>query len=102
LLSDLKGLDWPEGILAMQRNWIGRKEGINIKYQILNIKYQIECFTTRPDTNFGATFIVLAPEHPFVKEILDPKSEIRNKSKISNTKIEEIKKYVEESLSKQK
>ncbi len=84
LLSDLEGLDWPKGILEMQRNWIGKKEGINIKYQISNIKYQIECFTTRPDTNFGATFIVIAPEHEFVKKI----------------KTAEVKKYVEEATSK--
>lgn len=84
LLADLHGLDWPKGILEMQKNWIGKKEGINIKYQISNIKYQIECFTTRPDTNFGATFVVLAPEHPFVKKI----------------KTEAVKKYVKETTSK--
>ncbi len=84
LLSDLEGLDWPKGILEMQKNWIGKKEGINIKYQISNIKYQIECFTTRPDTNFGATFIVIAPEHEFVKKI----------------QTEEVKKYVEKSMAK--
>ncbi|MEK7633887.1 MAG: leucine--tRNA ligase [Patescibacteria group bacterium] len=84
LLADLHGLDWPKGILEMQRNWIGKKEGINIKYQISNIKYQIECFTTRPDTNFGATFIVIAPEHEFVKKI----------------KTAEVKKYVEEATLK--
>jgi leucyl-tRNA synthetase len=94
LLSDLEGLDWPKGILEMQRNWIGKKEGINIKYQISNIKYQIECFTTRPDTNFGATFVVLAPEHEFVKKII--KGELKNQE----TNIEKIKKYVDKSKTK--
>src|SRR3989339_2006501 len=65
LLSDLEGLDWPKGILEMQRNWIGRKEGINIKYKVSSIKYALVCFTTTP-VNFGATFIVVAPEHEFI------------------------------------
>ena len=84
LLSDLEGLDWPKGILEMQRNWIGKKEGININYKIKSSNEIITCFTTRPDTNFGATFIVLAPEHEFVKKI--------NK--------EDVKKYVKETASK--
>ncbi|MFA6016896.1 MAG: leucine--tRNA ligase [Patescibacteria group bacterium] len=84
LLSDLEGLDWPKGILEMQRNWIGKKEGINIKYKVKNSDEIITCFTTRPDTNFGATFIVLAPEHEFVKKI--------NK--------EDVKKYIQDTASK--
>ena len=84
LLSDLEGLDWPKGILEMQRNWIGKKEGININYKIKGSDEVITCFTTRPDTNFGATFIVLAPEHEFVKKI--------NK--------DEVKKYVKDTASK--
>ncbi len=98
LLSDLKDLDWPKGILEMQRNWIGKKEGININYQVKDTDGIITCFTTRPDTNFGATFIVLAPEHPFVNKIRNPKSEIRNKSQAP--RLEEIKQYVEKSLAK--
>ena len=84
LLSDLEGLDWPKGILEMQKNWIGKKEGINIDYKVNGSKEIITCFTTRPDTNFGATFIVLAPEHEFVKKIQK----------------KEIKKYVKESTAK--
>ncbi|MFA6390297.1 MAG: leucine--tRNA ligase [Patescibacteria group bacterium] len=84
LLSDLEGLDWPKGILEMQRNWIGRKEGININYKIKGRNEIITCFTTRPDTNFGATFIVIAPEHEFVKKI--------NKN--------DVNKYVKETASK--
>jgi leucyl-tRNA synthetase len=71
LLDELDGLDWPEGILQMQRNWIGRKEGINITYKVEESDATVTCFTTRPDTNFGATFIVLAPEHPFVTSLIN-------------------------------
>ena len=70
LLSGLDALDWPEKTKTMQRNWIGRKEGIEIAYDVEGRSEKIVCFTTRPDTNFGATFIVLAPEHPFVGGII--------------------------------
>jgi leucyl-tRNA synthetase len=53
----------------LQKNWIGRSEGAEVKFQILNFKSQVEVFTTRPDTLFGATYMVLAPEHPLVSEI---------------------------------
>lgn len=69
LLEDLEGLEWPEFIKEMQVNWIGRKEGINITYEVEDSKEKIVCFTTRPDTNFGATFIVLGPEHPLLKKL---------------------------------
>lgn len=94
LLADLEGLDWPEGILAMQRNWIGKKEGINIEYEVKGSTEKITCFTTRPDTNFGATFIVLAPEHEFVKKIT------AGKLKTDKTDVGKVKSYVESSLSK--
>ena len=74
LLGNLHSLDWSEKVKVAQKNWIGKKEGINIKYQVVdkNGKHigEISCFTTRPDTNFGATFVVLAPEHPFVTHIV--------------------------------
>lgn len=75
LLDGLNGLDWPQGILEMQKNWIGRKEGIEITYPVVDaqgneIGESITCFTTRPETNFGATFVVLAPEHQFVKTLV--------------------------------
>lgn len=70
LIDSLEGLKWPKGILEMQKNWIGRKEGINIVYKIEGTSESITCFTTRPDTNFGATFIVLAPEHELVSKIV--------------------------------
>ncbi len=69
LLDGLDDLDWPKKTKIMQRNWIGRKEGIDITYAIKDSSEKIVCFTTRPDTNFGATFIVIAPDHPFAKKI---------------------------------
>lgn len=69
LLEDLEGLDWPTFIKEMQVNWIGKKGGINITYEVEGSKEKIVCFTTRPDTNFGATFIVLGPEHPLLKKL---------------------------------
>src|SRR3989344_631079 len=62
LVGDLKELDWPRAIKDMQINWIGRKEGINITYKLEDSVEEVVCFTTRPDTNFGASFIVLGPE----------------------------------------
>ncbi|NOY07535.1 MAG: leucine--tRNA ligase [Spirochaetes bacterium] len=69
LLHDLEKLDWPESIKIMQRNWIGRSEGANVRFLIENSNEYIEVFTTRPDTLFGATYMVLAPEHPLVSRI---------------------------------
>lgn len=69
MLQDLDTLEWPESIKEAQRNWIGRKEGINITYQLVDSENTVACFTTRPDTNFGATFIVLGPEHPLATQI---------------------------------
>lgn len=63
LLEGIDDLDWPEGIKAMQRNWIGRSVGAEITFETPDSKLQISVFTTRPDTLFGATFLVLAPEH---------------------------------------
>ena len=64
LLDDLNRLDWPEPIKLMQRNWIGRSEGARVRFT--SAAGEIEVFTTRPDTLFGATFLVLSPEHPLV------------------------------------
>lgn len=70
LLEDLEELDWPESIKEMQRNWIGKSEGAHIQFKIENSDSDlIEVFTTRPDTLFGATFVVLAPEHPLVEKL---------------------------------
>jgi leucyl-tRNA synthetase len=70
LLNELDGLDWPEGIKLLQRNWIGRSEGAEIDFKIDNHDTQIRVFTTRPDTLYGATYMVLAPEHSLVEQIV--------------------------------
>ncbi|MDP2926587.1 MAG: leucine--tRNA ligase [bacterium] len=70
LLDDLGLVDYSPKIAIQQVNWIGKKEGINIVYEIEKMEEKVTVFTTRPDTNFGATFIVLAPEHPLVEKIV--------------------------------
>ncbi|MFX6056007.1 leucine--tRNA ligase, partial [Acinetobacter baumannii] len=72
LLRDLEGLDWPEKVKAMQRAWIGRSEGAEIEFPVEGLKEAITVFTTRPDTLFGATFMVLAPEHPLTLRLASP------------------------------
>ncbi len=69
LLHELDELDWSEAIKTMQRNWIGRSEGANVVFPMENSSDSIEVYTTRPDTLFGATYMVLAPEHPLVQKI---------------------------------
>ncbi|WP_282138938.1 leucine--tRNA ligase [Rossellomorea aquimaris] len=69
LVEDLEDVDWPESIKDMQRNWIGRSEGAEINFTIDGHDESFDVFTTRPDTIFGATYAVLAPEHPFVAKI---------------------------------
>jgi leucyl-tRNA synthetase len=66
LLSDLQGIDWPEHVKTMQRNWIGRSEGAEVTFRCEELSIDYPVFTTRPDTLFGATFFVMAPEHPDV------------------------------------
>jgi len=70
LINELEGLDWPEGIKLLQRNWIGRSEGAEIDFQIDNHDAHIRVFTTRPDTLYGGTFLVIAPEHSLVDLIV--------------------------------
>lgn len=69
LLEDLNLLDWPEPVKLMQRNWIGKSEGANVIFKIDGHEAELEIYTTRPDTLFGATYMVLAPEHPLVPHI---------------------------------
>jgi len=88
LLKDLDKVDWPEKIKEMQRNWIGRSEGANIQFPISNSQFSIKVFTTRPDTIFGATFLVLAPENELVEEITSPEHK------------KEVEKYIEETKKK--
>ncbi len=70
LADDLDRVDWPEKVKTMQRNWIGRSQGARISFPVVGHKQRIEVFTTRPDTLFGATFMVLAPEHPLLESIV--------------------------------
>jgi leucyl-tRNA synthetase len=73
LLADLDGIDWPEPIKLMQRNWIGRSEGAELAFPVTGHKgKEVRFFTTRPDTVFGVSFMVLAPEHPLVAEVTTP------------------------------
>ncbi len=69
LLDDLEELDWPESIKDMQRNWIGKSEGAEITFAVDGTEHSFRAFTTRPDTLFGATYAVLAPEHALVSSI---------------------------------
>lgn len=80
LLEDLEDLDWPESIKDMQRNWIGRSEGADVSFLLKDIGKEIKVFTTRPDTLYGATYLVLAPEHSLVEEVTteDKKEDVYN------------------------
>lgn len=80
LLDDLGELDWPDGLKEMQRHWIGKSEGTEVRFHVGNTAgpeddKTFTVFTTRPDTLFGATYCVLAPEHPLVSEITSPEQE---------------------------
>ncbi|MCX6141544.1 MAG: leucine--tRNA ligase, partial [Candidatus Kapabacteria bacterium] len=70
LLEDLSTLDWPSSTLDMQRHWIGRSDGAEIRFTVKGADHHVMVFTTRPDTVFGATYLVLAPEHPIVEHIV--------------------------------
>ena len=69
LLEDIEEVDWPEGIKEMQRNWIGKSEGVDVDFAIKDTDAEFTVFTTRPDTLFGATYCVFAPEHPLVEQM---------------------------------
>jgi len=89
LLGNLPSLDWSEKVKVAQKNWIGKKEGINITYLVVDKNGKkidtIICFTTRPDTNFGATFLVMAPEHPFVVKLSTSATSVPEKKKLEIT-----------------
>lgn len=80
LLQGLKTLDWPQPLKDSQEYWIGKSQGAAVKFNVSGMEEQIEVFTTRPDTIFGATFMVLAPENPLVEKLTTPeqKSEVEN------------------------
>ena len=71
-LLNFDGIDWPERVITMQRNWIGRSEGVEFTMRVADSDKSFRVFTTRPDTVYGMTFAVLAPEHPLVEEITTP------------------------------
>ncbi|MFV8827663.1 leucine--tRNA ligase [Alkalihalobacterium sp. APHAB7] len=96
LLEDLEELDWPESIKDMQRNWIGKSEGAEVTFTIDGHDESITVFTTRPDTLFGATYMVLAPEHKFIDLITTPeqkeaieayKKKVATKSDLERTEL---------------
>src|SRR5690606_34901414 len=72
LLSDLADLDWPEPLKLMQRNWIGKSEGARVTFKVDGQDIAIDIYTTRPDTIFGASFMVLAPEHDYISRLTSP------------------------------
>ena len=96
LQDELSGLDWPESIKLLQRNWIGRSEGAEVDFRIPRRKAKITVFTTRPDTLFGATYMVLAPEHELVDKITTAaqraavdsyRAEVAQKSELERTNL---------------
>ena len=90
LLAGLDDLDWPESVKELQRNWIGRSEGAKVLFNLPSISADIKVYTTRPDTLFGVTYMVLAPEHPFVESLT-----VSSKQDEVNTYIEEASKKSE-------
>ncbi len=86
LLNDLDQLDWPESLKEMQRNWIGKSDGAMITFRIDQSKDRFEVFTTRPDTIYGATYCVLAPEHPLVLSITNESELEEVRAYITKTK----------------
>ena len=88
LLSGLSEMDWSEITKSAQKNWIGKSEGANIKFKIEDSEYEFEIFTTRPDTLFGCTYCVLAPEHELLEKI------------VAEEKKEAVKEYIKEAGAK--
>ncbi len=88
LIQDLDLLDWPESVKEMQRVWVGKSEGATIKFKLDGSSDEVEVFTSRPDTLFGATYMVLAPEHKLVDSI----TTAAQKTEIANYKLETEKK----------
>lgn len=70
LLEDLDEVDWPESIKEMQRNWIGKSEGASVKFRVVDSEIELETYTTRPDTLYGTTYVVIAPEHKLLTDIV--------------------------------
>jgi leucyl-tRNA synthetase len=90
LITGLDKVDWTESIKDQQRNWIGKSVGCSLEFKIQNSEFKIDVFTTRPDTVYGVSFMVLAPEHPFVDQITTPefKDAVANYKKEASLKSE--------------
>jgi len=100
LLEGLNRIEWPEKTVMMQRNWIGRSEGAWIRFAVSDHEESVEVFTTRPDTLWGVTYMVLAPEHPLVEKLTSPRcrkavqkyvEETRKETEIFRTSVEKEK-----------
>ncbi len=88
LLNDLDLLEWPDKVKKMQANWIGRSVGAELEFKLVDLDDRLKVFTTRPDTLYGATYMVLAPEHPFVQKLTTPEQRVA------------VSEYVEQTLAK--
>ena len=88
LLNGLDDLDWPESVKELQRNWIGKSEGCEVNFKLSSLNQVITVYTTRPDTLFGATYMVLAPEHPLVDKLVveDQISDVNDYKKFASLK----------------
>ena len=87
LIEDLEELEWPENVKQMQRNWIGRSEGVNIDFELPCHNQKLRVYTTRPDTLFGATYLVISPEHPLAEKLATAQQLVEIKSYISQAKL---------------
>lgn len=98
LLCDLDLIDWPEHVKTLQKNWIGKSEGVNVHFLEEKTNHSISVFTTRPDTLFGVSYLVLAPEYPLIKEIITPEQMeiVRNYEKESEQKSDRQRLHAEE------
>ena len=87
LIADLEELEWPENVKQMQRNWIGRSEGVNIDFELPCHNEKLRVYTTRPDTLFGATYLVISPEHPLAEKLATAQQLVEVKHYIGQAKL---------------
>ena len=87
LIADLEDLEWPENVKQMQRNWIGRSEGVNIDFELRCHNQKLRVYTTRPDTLFGATYLVISPEHPLAEKLAAAQQLVEVKNYIGQAKL---------------
>ena len=87
LIADLDELEWPENVKQMQRNWIGRSEGVNIDFELRCHNQKLRVYTTRPDTLFGATYLVISPEHPLAEKLATAQQLVEVKNYIGQAKL---------------